>query len=876
MYSDSPYDDGSLGPLPSSEPNMLDFNANFDLNSYAASPSFTNPLLQTAPRAYETGMYQYAGSAAGGMGMGSPAPSTIKKLKSTLDGIGMGGGYLCSPVAAARSQQGHLQQQQYQQNYVPVPDTMSVPSPVPVNMANLPAMPPPATTQPMQRLKSAPASIPVASTSASAIAALQPGPSTTTRRKASGKTNNIPVTTVVDQQQSQQSVGLGIPEASFEELDYGNMRIYGRPLARSASADPAMKGSKGGSGSFLPYPEHLPTVTLGRGMKNVRDVAAPQSHATDIFARAESSSTSNTQANQPVMKQSNLDKPYIQYVPPDSPAAKSANRNRNKLSINTGSGAAKSGKLVPVRMSPKKTLPLTPPMTSTSILSPNLVPVPYNSPQKAAAMGYHGHNHVQTAPMPSFEFSLEQYGELTGHNMQGEPQHMDLAAMLGLPTPGTDTYPSSVASSNGLLSPGPLSTTSSHSSVFSSNDGLDNMFGFPSSPAFYPGDSNSIDQALASLLEGNALQNGAASAASPGAAPQAQQHLFTQQQIDDILSPQLAPQPSVSLEGLSSPAYQPQYPASPGRSAQHSQSPYKPSLYDPFQANIDPSLQAQQMQAQASQVFSPTHQAIASGTLLLSPRASHYGSNVTTASGRLMSSPRRLQAMKSAPDLGSMYHAGNHGYQNSYPSFAHSPTPRKASLKRGYTDGSEDEYDEYGEGASDESVGDDEYRPRAGSGQPPLKKRSMSNLSAYSSGAGSSVAVPQLHGTGSTPNRLRPGPKAKSSMPNLQSHHQSVFSVEVNAPPVPALPRAFSQSASATSDDMEGQALPQSGISKDQLAEYYHVGQSNRQTKKGRPQRMYICGIAGCGKEFPRKSAVESHIQTHLEDKPFACPYDDW
>jgi hypothetical protein len=110
-------------------------------------------------------------------------------------------------------------------------------------------------------------------------------------------------------------------------------------------------------------------------------------------------------------------------------------------------------------------------------------------------------------------------------------------------------------------------------------------------------------------------------------------------------------------------------------------------------------------------------------------------------------------------------------------------------------------------------------------------------------------------------------------MPNLHSH-QTVFAVEINAPPVPPLPRAFSQSA--TSDDADGLQVPQSGISKDQLAEYYHVGVSNKQTKKGRPQRMYICGITGCGKEFPRKSAVESHIQTHLEDKPFACPYDDW
>lgn len=877
MYSDRDYDDGAVLD---SEPNSIDFNATFDLNAYVAtSPSYGgNPLLQTAPRAYETGMYQYSGAIAGeyaiGNGMlGSPVPSTVKKLKSNLDGTGIGGGYLCSPVGATRSQQHQQQQppynqhshqqQQQQQSFHPINGTAA---PSPANIADLPAMPMPAPAQPMQRLKSAPASLPIASTSA--------GPSsTTTRRKASGKTNSVAIAaaTAEQQQQQQQSVGLGIPEAGFEELDYGSMRIYGRPLARSASADPAMKSAKGGSGTFLPYPEHLPTVTLGRGMKNTRDVGASASAAhSEIFARtAEQGQGQTQQTSMPVMKQSNLDKPYIQYVPPDSPAAKSAARNRHKLSINTAA-AKSSGKLVPIRISPKKQLPLTPPMTSTSVLSPSLVPVPYGSPQKAAAMGYHGHNHVQTAPMPSFEFSLERFSELAGHNANGEPQHLDLSAMLGIPTPGTDTY-SSAASSNGLLSPGPLSTTSSHSSVFSSsNDGLDQIFGFNNSPTYYSGGSESISQALASLLEGNQLQQqGVGMSSAPGSQ---QGDMLTQQQIDDILSPQMAPQHSIS-----SPSYQSQHASSPARSSQQPQfSPYSQQhqqpqgqglLYDPFQTSIDPALQSQsqQMQAQASRVFSPTHHAIASGALLLSPRPAHYGSNMgVTASGRPMSSPRRLQAMRSAPDLGTMYHDQNNP-------FAHSPTPRKASMKRAYAEASdEEEYDEYGEGpnGSDESQGDDDYRPL--SGQPPLKKRSMSNLSSY----GQSVPVPQLD---SSPNRLRPGPKQKSSMPNLQSH-QTVFAVEVNAPPVPPLPRAFSQaaSASATSDDMDGLLVPQSGISKDQLAEYYHVGTSNRQTKKGRPQRMYICGIAGCGKEFPRKSAVESHIQTHLEDKPFACPYDDW
>jgi hypothetical protein len=40
--------------------------------------------------------------------------------------------------------------------------------------------------------------------------------------------------------------------------------------------------------------------------------------------------------------------------------------------------------------------------------------------------------------------------------------------------------------------------------------------------------------------------------------------------------------------------------------------------------------------------------------------------------------------------------------------------------------------------------------------------------------------------------------------------------------------------------------------------------------------KRYICLIDGCGRSFPRRTAVESHIQTHLEDKPFVCPQEGW
>jgi hypothetical protein len=44
----------------------------------------------------------------------------------------------------------------------------------------------------------------------------------------------------------------------------------------------------------------------------------------------------------------------------------------------------------------------------------------------------------------------------------------------------------------------------------------------------------------------------------------------------------------------------------------------------------------------------------------------------------------------------------------------------------------------------------------------------------------------------------------------------------------------------------------------------------------GQPVKRFKCLIEGCERHFPRKSAIHSHIQTHLEDKPFMCTADDW
>lgn len=44
----------------------------------------------------------------------------------------------------------------------------------------------------------------------------------------------------------------------------------------------------------------------------------------------------------------------------------------------------------------------------------------------------------------------------------------------------------------------------------------------------------------------------------------------------------------------------------------------------------------------------------------------------------------------------------------------------------------------------------------------------------------------------------------------------------------------------------------------------------------GKQAKRFKCLIADCERVFPRKSAISSHIQTHLDDRPFKCPAENW
>ncbi|GAA5989280.1 hypothetical protein JCM10908_001237 [Rhodotorula pacifica] len=147
--------------------------------------------------------------------------------------------------------------------------------------------------------------------------------------------------------------------------------------------------------------------------------------------------------------------------------------------------------------------------------------------------------------------------------------------------------------------------------------------------------------------------------------------------------------------------------------------------------------------------------------------------------------------------------------------------------------------------------------------------------------------------------RLKPGPKPKT-MKTPEQEHQSVFNATLS-PPVPQIHRGASPFSSPllSDDDSEFPALdangqiattstityvpgppalpgqPRSSVPREVIQSLYSHTPSHMSASGVKVPKRYMCLIEGCERSFPRKSAIESHIQTHLEDKPFICPHDD-
>ncbi|WVQ93637.1 hypothetical protein IAU59_000713 [Kwoniella sp. CBS 9459] len=80
--------------------------------------------------------------------------------------------------------------------------------------------------------------------------------------------------------------------------------------------------------------------------------------------------------------------------------------------------------------------------------------------------------------------------------------------------------------------------------------------------------------------------------------------------------------------------------------------------------------------------------------------------------------------------------------------------------------------------------------------------------------------------------------------------------------------------ASYTGPSADGTVNP-AGLPRAFLEKLYTTFLTLDGSMTGQPVKRFKCLIEGCERHFPRKSAIHSHIQTHLEDKPYICTAED-
>ena len=123
--------------------------------------------------------------------------------------------------------------------------------------------------------------------------------------------------------------------------------------------------------------------------------------------------------------------------------------------------------------------------------------------------------------------------------------------------------------------------------------------------------------------------------------------------------------------------------------------------------------------------------------------------------------------------------------------------------------------------------------------------------------------------------RLPPGPRPKKGTTPRKTPKKSAPTPE---PPAATFidPAVLSGNAPAnaiaTTSDGKTAAV---GLDEDTLRGMY-TEVREMDTKTGQSVKRFRCGMLGCGRSFPRKSAINSHLQTHVDDKPYMCTDPEW
>lgn len=668
--------------------------------------------------------------------------------------------------------------------------------------------------------------------------------------------------------------GVGDLATQIEMGDYGNpnLKIFAMPKPGAAARD-----TDGGECGFLPYPEHMPTTTLGRGKNNVVDVGTG---AVD----------DNGSQGPPRSANKFVEHSFLKSPPPAHAAAPPATQHRPKKAFPSRTiNKAKSCSALSAtaRRQAQAEEPLYEPTTPTSRRTANFFQpnVPYNSPQNGLAI-----NVEETNSMP-FSFSdLYNLGlandapeefEIVKKNPAQFAQELLLAGgpALGGGTGGGIGLGMGQdmlgVGANGYTGSGPGSVFSSPSTPYLSD---------PSPDLAVPSYGAGSDLSSAEMFPASSIDSFLSYAGSNAPSMELQQSQGGRQRCATYGGPD-----SAFLEtGLLSPHQaqtrnrQPSAQAAYGGSNKNFSYPSRFAAQPQSQLPVPPPHRSQQYQWNNAQDSLPDPP-----SMPVTPSHARFQSHQRSVTGPAMMANPNV-------DLSFLYDQG----------------PNNADLQAAYDrnlQAFDTLYETYGggsgarrgEGADGRS--DHEETPRASKRGRTRKDDDNDpdyTLSPPMNFEGTETRAKRLRSVASAPclapRRMRPGPKPKG-LKSPQQEQESVFSATLS-PPIPQIRRATSPYASPllsggyTDDEGEGGSTmitytpgppalpgqPRSSVPKDVIESLYSAIPGHTDKNGEKVGKRYVCLIEGCERTFPRKSAIESHIQTHLEDKPFVCPHDDW
>ncbi|GAA5884206.1 hypothetical protein JCM16303_002406 [Sporobolomyces ruberrimus] len=653
--------------------------------------------------------------------------------------------------------------------------------------------------------------------------------------------------------------GVGDLATQLEMGDYGNpnLKIFAMPKPG------AVTQSNDGECGFLPYPNHMPTTTLGRGKNNVVDVG---SGAVDDAGSQVPSRNANKFVEHSFLK--SPPPPHNAVLPATQQRPKKAfpNRTINKAkSCSALSGTAKR--------EAQAENPLYEPLTPVSHHTANFLhpSVPFNSPQNGLAINVDQGNAMPFSFSDLYNLGLTNEAPEEFENVKKNPsqfaQELLLADGAGLGGGiglgmGHHNGDMLQVGGNGYGGSGPGSVYSSPSTPYLSDPSPDMAL-----PSFAGGDDHEF--ASVDMFPANSIDS-FLSYASSAAPPMDLQQSQGRQRCATYGGPD-----STYLEtGLLSPQHQPQAQTRNRQPSARALYGNKNFSYPTRYADPVPPLPVPPPHRSRPTQWDDSQEPLSYPPMPTTPSHSRttFNPHQRSVTGPAMVSNQNV-------DLSFLYEQ-----------------PGSSDLQAAYDRNLEtfdSLYETYGGGGGDDT--------------PKAYKRGRSReeddndpdytLSPPTNHDGGDTRAKRLRSVASAPclapRRMRPGPKPKG-LKSPQQEQESVFSATLS-PPIPQIRRATSPYASPllsggfTDDEGDGGTTmitytpgppalpgqPRSSVPKTVIESLYsgipgHVDKNGEKVGK-----RYVCLIEGCERTFPRKSAIESHIQTHLEDKPFVCPHDD-